>query len=287
MNLTINLVTRGRPERLLHTIEQTLPNIALDTTKLLVSVDDDDQPTIDALSHLPRDKRIIPVIRPREDALGAKWNRAMLYPADVYMPMGDYTPVMTPGFDRVILDANVFPDGIGAIYSQMANLSFPSIWCVTHGLASRLGWMCPPYFPYWFVDHWVDDIAKLIDRISFADIQISVFEKPQTQEVREVAFWSTLFDSQRLVRRKQARDIIDSPTFMEPEWRKDILRKHYPLVEYKSQWVNDMVRSWPSSAWAEKAVTDGGGRYDRLRSKAVDMIADQLPAIEADMRVAA
>lgn len=283
MNLTINLVTRGRPERLLHTIEQTLPNIALDTTKLLVSVDDDDQPTLDVLSRLPRDERIIPVIRPREDALGAKWNRALLYPADVYMPMGDYTPVMTPGFDRVILDANVFPDGIGAIYSHMANLSFPSIWCVTHGLAERLGWMCPPYFPYWFVDHWVDDIAKLIDRISFADIQISVYEKPQTQEVREVAFWSTLFDSQRLIRRAQARAIIDDPLFLEPEWRKDILRTHHPLIEYKSQWVNDMVRSWPSSAWAEQAVTDGGGRYDRLRSKAVDMIADQLPALRMEI----
>lgn len=287
MNLTINLATRGRPQRLLHTVEHTLPNMALDSTRLLISVDDDDQPTLDALSDLPRDERIIPVIRPREDALGAKWNRAMLYPADVYMPLGDYTPLTTPGFDRLVLEANVFPDNIGAIYSQMANLSFPSIWCVTHGLAERMGWMCPPYFPYWFVDHWVDDVAKLIDRISFVDMQISIFEKPKTQEVREVAFWSTLFDSQRLVRRAQARAIIDDPAFLEPEWRKAILRKHYPLVEYKSQWINDMVRSWPSSAWAERAESDGGGRYDRLRSKAVDMIAGQLPALQDDMGVAA
>lgn len=276
MNLTINLITRGRPNRLIDTIERTMNNVVLPSTRLLISIDDDDPQTIEAVQMFSNSERIIPVIRPREDSLGEKWNRALLEPADVYMPLGDYTPIVTPGFDAKILRAaSLFPDNIGVVYSHMANASFPSIWCVTHGLVKKMGWMCPPYFPYWFVDHWVDDIAKLIGRISFVDMQIDVGQKPSTQEYREAAFWATLFDVLKLQRRAQAMAIIDSDDFLESEWRKDILRAHYPLIEFRSQWVNDQVRSWKPAPF-----TPGGPRYDRLRAKAVEMIMAEMPSLQ-------
>lgn len=287
MNLTINCITRGRPERLLDTVERVIPKLALDSTKFLISVDADDQKTIDILPRLPRDSRIIPIIASREDNIGDKWNRALQYPADVYMPLGDYISINKMGFDRLILEANVFPDNIGVIYSHMSNLSFPSIWCVTHGLVEKIGYMCPPYFPYWFVDHWVDDIGKLIDRISFADFQTEMYaEKPPTQEYREPEFWSLLFDSLRLERRQQARSIIDSPDFQEPEWRKEILRRHYPLLEYKSQWINDHVRAQFRAQTQENRPTGywpDDDRYLRLKAKSETLLSINLPALEQDM----
>ena len=279
MKLTINLITRGRPERLVDTISRTLQHIVCPETRMLVSVDDDDLASIEAVDKFILDDRVIPCIMPREDALGAKWNRALIEPADVYMPLGDYTPMVTPGFDEKVLQAaSLFPDNIGVVYSHMANASFPSIWCVTHGLVEKLGWMCPPYFPYWFVDHWIDDIARMIDRISFADMQIDTGTKPPTQELREAAFWATLFDSLKLQRRAQARSIIDSDEFLEPEWRKEILRTHYPLVEFRSQWINDVVRSWPPGPF-----TDGGARYDRMKAKAMVLMSEALPQLENEM----
>jgi hypothetical protein len=283
VKLVINCVTRSRPERLVETIAHTMRHIVEPETRLLVSIDDDDIETQTAIKSFSGDHRIIPVVRPREDSLGAKFNRVLQYPGDVYMPMADYTHIVTPGFDRKILEAaSFFPDNIGVVYNYMANASFPSIWCVTRGLAQKMGWMCPPYFPYWFVDHWVDDIAKLIGRVSFADFQIGYREKPGTQEFREVHFWCTLFDMLRLERRAQARAIIDSPDFLETEGRKEILRRHYPLIEYRSQWVNDSLR-----VRAPSIISDGGERYNRLRENAVLMMNKVMPALLADMEKAA
>lgn len=278
--LTINLATRGRPDRLIDTVTRTLPNLARDDTKFVISIDEDDEGTIAAIERLPSDGRVIPYVRPREDALGEKWNRALDFPADVYMPMADYTPYITPGFDQLMLDAaGLFPDGIGVVYTRMANLSFPITQGITHKLVAHLGFMYPPYFPYWFVDHWIDDIAKLIDRISFADVVAEIpANKIPTQEMREVHWWASFFDSMRLMRRRQARAIIDSDAFEEPEWRKEVLRRHHPLIEYRSQAINDHVRSW-----IEKAALPGGERYARVKAKAAEMMKAEWPLLAAEL----
>ncbi len=282
MKLVINLVTRGRPERVLDTVTRTLPLMAEPSTRLVISIDEDDQATQEAMRFLPQDERVIVDSRPREDALGAKWDRGLEYPADVYWPLADYTPYVTPAFDTKILEAAaLFPDGIGVVYSNMANLTFPRSQGATRKLVDMLGFMYPPYFPYWFVDHWLHDIALLIDRVSYADVDVDAGPKLPTQEMREVKWWATFFDSQRLVRRRQARAIIDSPEFQEPEWRKEILRRHYPLIEFRSQGVNDAVRSMP---WP--ATLPGGARYDRLKAKAEQMMAAEWPAMEQELALA-
>lgn len=279
-SLCINVVTRGRPERVLDTIRRTLPLIREASTRLVISVDEDDESTGAALLELLFDERIIIDTRPREDALGAKWDRCLEYDADVFLPQADYTPYVTPGFDTKILEAAaLFPDGIGVVYTNMANASFPRSQAPTRGLVEKLGFMYPPHFPFWFVDHWLHDIARLIDRISFADVDVDAGPaKLPTQEMRDVGWWATFFDSQRLVRRRAARAIIDSPDFQEPEWRKEVLRRHYPLIEFQSQSINDQVRAmqWP-------AAMPGGARYDRLKAKATEMMLTEWPEMEREL----
>lgn len=281
MNLVVSLATRGRPGRLMDTLSRTIPNIALDSTRIVVAVDDDDEETM-THKNLVMDisDKIIWDVGAREDSIGAKWNRCLDYPADVYLVQSDYTPVMTPGFDGKILKAaTVFPDGIGCVYGHMANHSFTSCQATTRKLIDKLGWMYPPYFPYWFSDHWLDDIARLIDRIAWVDVHLATpRDKPGTQEMRELLFWSTFFDSMKLVRRQQAREIIYSEDFQEPQWRKELLLGHYPLIEQRSQGINDMVREmsrgWPLSSG------DGGERYDRLKAQALKMMAEQYPKLK-------
>lgn len=284
LTLALNLVTRGRPDQAVDTVLRTLPNIALAATRLMISVDEDDPTTIAAVNPLEQDSRVIVDVRPREDALGAKYNRVLDLDADVYLSMCDYGPHVTPGFDQRICEAaSLFPDGIGAVFNHNANLSFSGIVAATRSLTDRLGYYFPPYFPYWFVDHWLEDIARLIGRIAFTDVHQAIVIKPETQERREPAFWATFYDTLRLVRRRQALDIINSPYFAEPEWRREILRRAYPLVEFRSQAINDYVRATP---WHEPTYA-GGDRYDRLRAAAVEIMRRELPALEEDMRAAA
>lgn len=279
MSLTIALATRGRPELLRKTLGRTLPNIKRPDTRVAILADADDTSTVE----MSRGDwgEIVWSIEEREDSVGAKFNRVLkIAPAQVYMVMVDYVAYVTPGFDQKILDAaELFPDGIGVVYNHMANLSFPFMNAVTSGYVDKTGGIYQEYFPYWFVDHWLDDIARMIGRISYADVEVKMDVKPPTQGHREPAFWATLYDALTLERRRIARGIIDSPDFLETEWRKKILREHHPLIEERSAMLNNMVKTMA----AMDKTTDE--RYERIRGRAVETMKRCM--VEMEERLAA
>ena len=243
-------------------------------------VDADDTATVDALTKAYA-TRIVIDVREREDTIAEKFNRVLSTEADVYLVMVDHTPHITKGFDQKILDAAaVFPDGIGIVYNNLVNASFPSTNAMTRKLVDLMGYMYPPYFPYWFVDHWMDDIARLTDRISFADILTDSSRKPPTQEVREPAWWATFYDACYRLRRDIAHRIICSPGFDEPDWRKKILLTRHPLVEFRSRWVNDQLRIIADQLETKSNLTLNDERYRRIRAKAVAMLPHVLGQLD-------
>lgn len=301
MTLLISLATRGRPQQVLETITRSVQNWTHAGTRMVVQVDDDDHPTIEALV-FPRmpsyaapqsfettfNGRVTLNIHPREDTIAEKWNRILSAPADVYMSAADDDPYITPGYDAKILEAaSRFPDGIGIVYGHMANASFTGIAAPTRKLCEKLGYIFPPLFPYWFVDHWVDDVARIIGRISFADVRTDQGGAGKTQELREPAWWATWFDAAYLMRRKQAHDIIRGKDFRTPSWNKDILLRHHPMIEYRSRWVNDNVRAQAKALEGWSGLTLADARYQRVKAKAVAMIPHLLDDYGMDPQEAA
>jgi glycosyltransferase involved in cell wall biosynthesis len=281
MTLSIILAARNRPELLRRTIEITLSNIREADTKFVIAVDDDDPETVSAAQEFEGREHIVVSVLPREDSYGGKYNRVLtIAPATVYLSMADYAPHITPAFDTKILDAAwLFPDNIGVVYNHMANLSFPQINGVTHGLVEKMGYFYPPYFPYWFVDHWIDDIAKLIGRISVADVWLDVTKRPGTHDRREVAWWATFYDAGVIHRRNLARSIIQSDDFQEPEWRKKLLLSDYHmLIEERSKMTNDSARATQWHLPPEKE----DDRYRRIKSVAKGLLREWLPDLEAE-----
>lgn len=283
MKVTCIIATRGRPQLLAPTISTTLGNASMPETRLLVAADADDVPTVKLLGALaPTMGQLVVSVREREDSLWAKYNRALTEaPADVYLHMADYAPIVTPMFDaRVSAAAGLFPDGIGVVYSGLANMSFPGAEGVTAKLAEKLGFLFPPFFPYWFGDHWIDDIARLIGRISYADIALDTSKRPGTQEMREPAFWGSFYDAMALMRRRQAAEIIRSPDFKEPPWRKVLLLAHHPLIERRSQHINDIVRSYGMGGPAQD------DRYKRIKAAAIELIRQEVALAEPQEQAA-
>jgi hypothetical protein len=281
MALSLILAARKRPELLRHTVERTLPNIHQPDTKLVIAVDDDDPETVAAAKEFEGRDHVIVSALPREDSFGGKYNRVLtIAPADIYVSMADYGPYITPGFDTKINEAAaLFPDNIGVVFNHMANLSFTQIHGVTHGLAMKMGYYYPPYFPYWFVDHWIDDIAKLIGRISVADVVMDASKRPGTHDRREVAWWATFYDAGVLHRRNLARSIIQSYDFIEPEWRKKLLLgNHHILIEERSKMTNDSARN---IRW-DRPSEDVDDRYRRIKSSAQAMLREWIPELEAE-----
>lgn len=282
MKATISMPTRGRPDLLLPTLRTTLANLALPDTRIVVAVDTDDKATVEALDIGPgrhptiHDERVIYAVEPREDTLGEKWNRAVrLAPADLYIVMVDYAPHLTQGFDRMYLEAaELFPDNIGVVQNDLANnVSFSSSQAITAGLVAKMGWMYPPYFPYWFVDHWIDDIASLIGRRAYVSAKVDNARRPGTRELREPGWWASYFDLLWDARLEQARSIVDSEDFLEPEWRKEILRAHHPLIEYRSKWINENCRQMNDQMERQSGAGPGDTRYLRLKKRAMDEAA--------------
>jgi hypothetical protein len=275
--LVISLATRGRPQQLMETVRRSVANWTHPETVMVIQADQDDFPTMIAAQALNTENpRILCTVAPREDTIAAKWNRAVkLDPnADLYLVAADDDPYITPGYDtRLIEGASRFSDGIGMVYGHLANASFSGVVAPTRGLVEKVGHVFPEYFPYWFCDHWTDDIARLIGRISFADVRTDQSKAGQTQEMREPAWWATWFDAAYLMRRKIARNIIWHPDFQETEQRKDMLMAHEPLIESRSRWVNDNVRAQFKHWFGAPAPDD---RYARVKAKAIEMIPQLL-----------
>lgn len=273
MKLCITLATRNRPAQVVETITRSTANLVLPNTVFIVQVDGDDRPTIEALNAAPLDKRVHVNVAPREDTIGEKWNRALAVPADLYLVAADDDPYNTPGYDAKLLEAGkLFPDGIGMVYGRMANASFSGAVCPTAKFCEKLGHIFPEYFPYWFVDHWTDDVARLIGRLSYAEVHTDQSRAGKTQEMREPGWWATWFDAAYLMRRKIARQIIDDEDFLSPGWQREILRRSYPLIEYRSKWINDNVRAMSQQYERISALNVHDQRYQRVRDRAVAML---------------
>lgn len=273
MRLVASLATRGRPAQLLDTLRKHMACMARPDTLMVVQADSDDLATLSALSEAELDPRVKVNVQKRPDSVAAKWNRIMSEPADVYLKSADDDPYITPDLDSKILEAaSAFPDGIGMVYGHLANASFPGVIAHTAKWCEKFGWMEPEFFPYWFSDHWTDDIGRIIGRIAFADIRTDQSRAGRTQDLREPAWWATWFDSAYLLRRAQAQKLINDPDFQEPKWRKQILLTHHPLIEFRSKWINDTVRAQSRQLEAYASDPKKDDRYQRIKSAAVAMI---------------
>lgn len=244
MSLSLNIGTRGRPEPLKITIGETLRNTVRDDTRILISVDDDDPATINALDALPKDERIKVSIRPREDNRGEKSDRVLTEaPADVYMIGSDSVPILTKGYDQLVLDAaKLFPDGVGVICTQMQNASFPSFQAVTQKWVDLIGHIYCHDYPFWFIDHELDDLARMTGRIVFVDVADNAIpmRPTKTNRLRDLHFWCDYFDCATFRRRASAFRIIDQLDC--PDYHKAMLRTWYHPVEARSLYLNHCAR---------------------------------------------
>ncbi len=275
MRLVVSLPTRGRPDRLIETIKRNLMCLSRPNTLLMVQVDDDDIETIKATKHFDQRDRVFVSIGPREDTIAAKWNRALGEDADVYTCLGDDDPLSVLHTDEKILQAAaLFPDGIGAVYGHLANASFSGVISFTKRFVESLGYLQPEYFPYWFCDHWTDDVARLTGRIAFADVRTDQSRVGKTMELREPAWWATWFDACYMYRREQAHRIIDK--LDEPLWRLKMQRDVAPLIEFRSKWINDNVRANAKNLEAWSGLGKPDERYLRVKQKAIDTLPEML-----------
>jgi hypothetical protein len=196
-------------------------------TEVVIVLDDDDPQHLNIAaidpkcSWLPRIQRID---GPREDTLGAKYNRgyANAPRAKLYVPFVDTVAIVTPGWDeRLYRAAKQFKDKIGAVnfgYQQNPT-TLPQMIGLTPGFIKHQGYFMPPYFSFWWHDTWVNEISFLVRRTAYVDAKIGRLpEDKKTRGAREIAFWSACYYELRHERMEIARKIVAASDY--PEWQK-------------------------------------------------------------------
>ncbi len=280
MAVTLNLITRGRPHLIGETIERTLENITDPATKYVISVDDDDPETIQTASQYQ--SNCVVLIAPREDTLGEKIDRALRVPGSVYLTQVDYAPILTKGFDAQLLEAEArFPDGIGYIHSHLANLSFPSLIAITHKTVECTGNLGPPYFPYWFWDHWSTELAKRIGRIAYVEFEVDHYSRRTNTTIglRDLEFWATFYDAMAFQREEQASAMLEK--MADPDWHKALLRNQWPLIHQWSTIINNMARRDAAEIQSARNTEPPDERYRRIKKNAEDVLRARIAEIRA------
>jgi hypothetical protein len=216
--ISILLATRGRPELLAQAIDSISKTTAQkEKTHLWVYVDEDDQPTRQAIDAGKMPKSGLPThwhIGPRTPGLGethqAMWN-ASGRASEVYMIASDKSRFDTPNWDDVIRTRFAeYQDGVLLAYAHDPNTADQATYPILGwGWLDTLGYFFPGYFPFWFDDKWVDEIGRMAGRCLKLPIVIApIAGRGLTQRMRGMPFWVRFFQLTLVERKDAARKLI-------------------------------------------------------------------------------
>lgn len=271
MRVNLCVPTRGKPDHLVDFVGETIANTVLPDTRVVVGSDDDD------CSFTPKSladtDRIIWSVAPREDALGAKYNRcAKAYPADVYVMGVDDVAIATPGWDSILAEiAAEATDGIAFIYfgSEPHGEDLPSMIAVTKRVVEIAGF-CPPFFPFWWNNTWVDEIAQMCARVVRAPIETRYPTEFPEPARRDVAYWARFFEATRVLRIEAAHRLMKA-TDDSPLRRRQIAGMQ-PLLLELLQIRGRRLCDEAFAALVERVQAPLDDRHRRLRAKAEDLM---------------
>ena len=108
------------------------------------------------------------------DGLNRLWQAASN--GGIYMYMGDDHQMTTSNWDVTLRETfNSGPEDRFLI-AQISDLHRDSddltIWAVTAEWLNKIGRFVPPYFPFWFIDMWVDHVSIMAGRKVMSGIQM-------------------------------------------------------------------------------------------------------------------
>lgn len=278
MRVNVCIPTRNKAEYLPKFLPTWLDRSALPDTRFVIGCDEDDETISGSLAQLPISDKIIISRAPREDALGAKYNRcAAAYDADIYVMAVDDVGITTVGWDKAIADTSLlFTDGIGVIGFGVDPYCYvPQFLALTRKFVELNGFFMPPYFPFWWHNTWTFEVAEMTGRILPCPVGIVHPPVFPAAPRRDVGFWAKFFDETRQLRAGVA-DRIMAETNDQP-WFKHLQRKARPLVMDQQMKRGAVLRD-PNFAMAvevqESLPQPLDERHKRLKDQAMEILLE-------------
>jgi hypothetical protein len=276
------IATRGNSQTLLKTITENLSGAVLDSTTVIVGLDEDDHGLEEArtiVASFPARANVKAAIGPRPGSIGGVYNRcAEQEPADIYIAGADDAIIRTHGWDARILEVTErMPGFIGVVGcgKMPVESMLPATCAVTRPLIDRMGYFLQPYTPFWWMDTWLFEISVMIGRLFPLDLDLDFGDWTKTRGMRDLTYWAQFFDDMRGHRRTIAETIINDPVFESDDDIKRQLLERMDLLCAKFLHSNSCLRD-PAHAgrimkkFAHDAPADA--RYIRIKEQSVDLV---------------
>jgi hypothetical protein len=280
--IALCIASRGHPRLLFETLHTSLSRCALPTTTAVVGLDDDDPTLADAraiIDGLGAD-RIVATIAPREDSIGAVYNRcAAMFEADLYINGADDVKILTLGWDALLSQAaELFPDNIAMIgFGQLPfPTMMPALSATTRGLIDKMGYFMQPFTSYWWMDTWLYEIATMIGRNHYVPVDVGIFGALRTRGLRDLTHWACFFDAMRVRRRAIAESILSSPDFLVSAERRQELLRNLDYVCAELHAAGNSGRDPAIAELMETASYDAPDdeRYRRIKARSTQILQE-------------
>lgn len=281
MKINVCVPTRSKNVYLGEFPVETASRAVLPGTRVVLGFDHDDPLRPQASAPIFDHPRILGSVAPREDSLGEKYNRcARAYEADLYIMSMDDASISTPGWDEILAKhLGLFKDGIGYLYiGREPNGEYlPSMIAVTRRVVELVGF-CPEFFPFWWNNMWVNEVATLIGGVGHRIVGVPLETRYPSGPLpeparRDVSFWAAFFDHTRAMRVDQANKLIsemdDGPT------AKAVLKAIMRPRLQELALLNSRLRDPDFAKSMVRVTEDLDPRHARLRAQAT-AIMDQL-----------
>lgn len=238
--ISVLIPERGRPQELERLIASLVDTFD-ENFEIIVQGDDDDETWRPSIGG----HRIRLLRKPRPPTLGEKLNQlAAEAKGSILWFVANDMVMATPDWAAKFREAAArLPDGIGVLYPRDPTHpgDYTSFWAITRRMYETVGFFAPPWFPYWFVDTWWNEIGTLLDRKVQIDVDLGAPDgRGETVGGRpDLEFWCKFFEDTRPMRVRDAIMLLGGPTHVhnrplgaqEQAW----LQENMPKINNRTQ----------------------------------------------------
>ncbi len=291
--ITILCPTRGRPDQL-RKVAASLDDMSNEKSlvDLCVMVDDDDEATLtlvnsDWTKQFGIQISIYVSKRPTTLAEGLNdlWKNSSN--GGIYAHFTDDYTMLTPGWDsrlRYIYDNG--PDDrlmVSKIRDATRNPEEFVLWAKSAEWINAVGRFVPGYFPFWFTDAWIDEVAKLVGRMVDSGISMLPMEEVDigTHNMWNLHFWFRYYQYLLCERTVEAQYLLAIIHGIDTDSYRQALSKMEQVLEEidgKEPFTIDQLRRMENFNTLEKNPPHE--RYLRAEKAARERLIELAPEIK-------
>lgn len=276
--ISVLIPERGRPDELDNCITSLVTNAGEDVGyEINIAIDDDDEVWAARADPFIENRHIKTFRWPCAPTLGVKLNQLFKHSkGEIIWFIADDYQMLTEGWPAKFRAAvKALPNGIGVLYPKDDHHpGHTSLPILTRKAIEAVGMYMPPWFPFWFLDTWWDEIGIMTD----LKVQIDCEVRHQGRRggghgYTDIQFWAEFFEEMRPLRSKAALDLVlvaygAIQVRRLREWA-IMLNERQELCARR---VSHLQNAAFAKSWENRAISPPSAKYPEVKRQAQSML---------------